>query len=365
VERAESTPQPAYSTEQAGSIAYQPIEQTVTSYGTTAGYETTTEPATEYQAEYQTDYQTEYQASPESFTQEPFSEVLPDLSIQDLDPDLNLEEQPAAAPIAYSTTAPAPFTGSQEELIVHSQRNCLYIDPTSMNRLQQEVSVSRLLQPGLYTIKLKSGTFDYQIESGHVGEPLVLLWIYGGKVVNQKVGVEVGATWSSLNGYGDLLILRVIEPATLCGFFFDTYLEDNEGEVVVSVEGAGYSEDLTVHSKHNCYFIDPETMRQLEQEVGVSRKLESGNYTISINSGSFNYRNSGNQGEPIVLLWIYGGKVVNRQTGVEVAATWSSLNGYSDMLHLNVREPATICAFFFDTYLEDNQGEISLAITKA
>ena len=62
-----------------------------------------------------------------------------------------------------------------------------------MSRLQNEISVSRLLQPGLYSIKLKSGAFDYQMESGHAGEPMVLLWIYGGKVVNQKTGVEVGS----------------------------------------------------------------------------------------------------------------------------------------------------------------------------
>lgn len=253
----------------------------------------------------------------------------------------------------------------QEELIVHSQRNCLLIDSESMGRLQREVSVSRQLQPGLYSIKLRSGAFDYRIDSGHAGEPMVLLWIYGGRVVNQKTGVEVGATWSSLNGYGDLLLLRVIEPATLCGFFFDTYLDDNEGEVVVSVEGAGYSENLTVHSKHNCYFIDPVTMNRLEQQTSVSKTLQNGTYIIRIKSGAFGYRSAtGEQSEPIVLLWIYGGKVVNRKTGVEVAATWSSLNGYSDMLTLDIREPATLCAFFFDTYLEDNQGEVILSVTR-
>jgi hypothetical protein len=253
----------------------------------------------------------------------------------------------------------------QTDVIVHSQRNCLRISPASMSRLQTEISVSRLLQPGLYSIKLKSGAFDYQIDSGYKGEPLVLLWIYGGKVVNQKTGVEVGATWSSLNGYGDTLMLRVIEPATLCGFFFDTYLDDNEGAVIVAVESTNYSEELTVHSKHNCYFIDPETMRQLEQETSVSLSLSSGTHIIRIKSGAFGYRTEfGHQGEPIVLLWIYGGKVVNRKTGVEVAATWISLNGYSDMLTLEVREPATVCAFFFDTYLEDNTGEITLSLTR-
>lgn len=260
---------------------------------------------------------------------------------------------------------PQSLGGFHEDLVVHSQRNCLYIAPDAMDRLQQQTAVSRLLQPGLYTIRLKSGTFDYQIESGHPGEPIVLLWAYGGRVVNQKTGIEVGATWSTLNGYNDMLLLRVIEPATLCGFFFDTYLEDNEGEVVVSVEGPGYSDNLTVHSKYNCHFIDPDTMRSLEQEISVSRTLQRGTYILRIKSGAFGYRSEPSlQGEPIVLLWIYGGKVVNQQTGIEVAATWISLNGYSDMLRLEVREAATVCAFFFDTYLEDNQGEVTLSVTR-
>ena len=134
---------------------------------------------------------------------------------------------------------------------------------------------------------------------------------------------------------------------------------------MVSVEGPGYRDEISVDSKHNCYFIDPETMRRLEQETSVSRTLSSGTYVIRIKSGAFGYRSqTGHQGEPIVLLWIYGGKVVNRKTGIEVAATWISLNGYSDMLTLEVREPATICAFFFDTYLEDNAGEIMLSLTR-
>lgn len=267
----------------------------------------------------------------------------------------------------YSAPQPIaePMTGTEEELIVHSQRNCFYIDPAAMGRLQHQISVSRVLRPGTYTIKLKSGGFDYQIESGHPGEPIVLLWIYGGKVVNHKTGVEVGATWSSLNGYGDTLTLDVREPATLCGFFFDTYLDDNEGEVVVAVEGPGYSEDLTVHSKHNCYYIEPEAMRRLEQETSVSKTLQPATYAITLKSGSFGYRgNSGFEGEPIVLLWIYGGSLVNHKTGVEVGATWSSLNGHGDTLTLDVHQPVTVAAFFYDTYLEDNQGEVTLSVAR-
>jgi len=336
-----------------------------------------TESYTQPEAELQLVPQPEPQPEPQpTFTAEVASptEVVTETAQPTVSYQTGLQPQ-IALPLEAVSQTTTGYTGqtfvapvaalNQTDLIVHSQRNCLYIDPTSMSRLQNEVAVSRLLQPGLYSIKLKSGTFDYQIQSGHAGEPLVLLWVYGGKVVNQKTGVEVGATWSSLNGYGDMLLLRVIEPATLCGFFFDTYLDDNEGAVVVSVEGPGYRDEISVDSKHNCYFIDPETMRRLEQETSVSRTLSSGTYVIRIKSGAFGYRSqTGHQGEPIVLLWIYGGKVVNRKTGIEVAATWISLNGYSDMLTLEVREPATICAFFFDTYLEDNAGEVMLSLTR-
>lgn len=281
--------------------------------------------------------------------------------------------QPEASPQYQPTYETTPATSapvsnyaeSYAEVIVHSQRNCLYIEPDAMARLQHEISVSRVLQPGTYTITLKSGSFDYQIQSGHQGEPLVLLWIYGGKVVNQATGVEVGATWSSLNGYGDTLTLEVREPASLCGFFFDTYLDDNEGAVIVGIEGPGYSEDIEVDSRRNCYFIDPDTMRRLEQQISVSRTLQSGTYAIKIKHGAFSYRSElGRPGEPLVMFWIYGGAVVNQKTGVEVGATWSSLNGYGDTLTLEVRQPATISAFFFDTYLDDNQGEVTLSMTR-
>ncbi len=328
---------------------YQTSEQSTPAADQSTGY-----PTTGYQT---TDYQSVPTTAP--------TEATVELTTQPLTTPASPEPAPVVAP--SSTAVPiygADSSGYHEDLIVHSQRNCLLIDPGSMSRLQNEVAVSRQLQPGLYTIKLKSGAFDYRIDSGHSGEPIVLLWIYGGRVVNQRTGNEVGATWSSLNGYGDTLTLRVVEPAMLCGFYFDTYLDDNEGEVVISVEGAGHSEELTIHSKYNCYFIDPDTMRRLEQEISVSRVLQPGSYFIRIKSGSFSYQHSNRQGEPIVLLWIYGGRVMNQQTGVEVAATWSSLNGYSDLLRLEVREPATICAFFFDSYIEDNQGEIVLSVTR-
>ena len=121
------------------------------------------------------------------------------------------------------------------DLKVHSKNNCYMFSSEQMQRLQSEIAVSTVLEPGVNIIKITEGTFGYQSGAVQQGEPLVLLWIYGGKVVNQKTNVEVDATWSSLNGYDDTLTLTVKQPATLCAFFFDTHLDDNNGEVQLSV----------------------------------------------------------------------------------------------------------------------------------
>lgn len=121
------------------------------------------------------------------------------------------------------------------DLRVNSKQNCFVLNAEQMQKIQEEVAVSVPLEPGINVVKIRSGTFGYRTVSGTVGEPLVLLWIYGGKVINQKTNVEVGATWSSLNGYDDTLTLDVREKATLCAFFFDTHIDDNEGDVNLSV----------------------------------------------------------------------------------------------------------------------------------
>ena len=123
--------------------------------------------------------------------------------------------------------------------------------------------------------------------------------------------------------------------------------------------------DLKVHSKNNCYMFSPEQMQRLQSEIAVSTVLEPGVNIIKITEGSFGYQSGAiQQGEPLVLLWIYGGKVVNQKTNVEVDATWSSLNGYDDTLTLTVKQPATLCAFFFDTHLDDNSGEVQLSVVR-
>jgi hypothetical protein len=120
------------------------------------------------------------------------------------------------------------------DLKVHSRENCFQLTSEQMQHLEQ-TSVSTTLEPGTNIVKIREGSFSYQSESNHRGEPLVLLWIYGGKFINKKTNVEVGATWSSLNGYDDALVLEVLESATLCAFVFDTHLEDNNGELLLSI----------------------------------------------------------------------------------------------------------------------------------
>lgn len=122
--------------------------------------------------------------------------------------------------------------------------------------------------------------------------------------------------------------------------------------------------DLKVHSRHNCYHLSTEQMRAIES-TGASLKLESGVNIVKIRSGAFAY-GSGTKAaaEPMVLLWIYGGKVINKKTNVEVVATWVSLNGYDDALVLEVIEPATLCAFFFDTEPGDNDSELTLSVVR-
>lgn len=122
--------------------------------------------------------------------------------------------------------------------------------------------------------------------------------------------------------------------------------------------------DLKVHSQQNCYRLSPEQIQAI-QEQGVSVKLEPGTNIVKIREGAFSYvSGTSPQAEPMVLLWIYGGKIINQKTNVEVDATWTSLNGYDDALVMEVIEPATLCAFFLDTHISDNSGELTLSVVR-
>jgi hypothetical protein len=139
-------------------------------------------------------------------------------------------------PATPSATTQALSRCSIQNLIVHSRRNCYLLDADRIRQIQEQVSVTKTLEPGSYLVRIKDGTFGYDaVGTGHTDEPLVVLWIQGGKVINKQTDVPVAATWSTLNGYADILTLDVLETTTLHALFFDTYLDDNEGELTLTI----------------------------------------------------------------------------------------------------------------------------------
>ncbi|NEO53018.1 MAG: DUF4912 domain-containing protein [Okeania sp. SIO3B5] len=135
---------------------------------------------------------------------------------------------------AIATSNINPGDCEIQHLVVHSRNNCYSLSDAQIKGLQ-ETAVSQTLEPGIYVMRIKSGTFGYGSNVCPSGEPFVLLWIFGGKVKNQKTNIPVGQTWSTLNGYQETLTLEVLETTTLYVFFVDTYTDDNNGELTVSV----------------------------------------------------------------------------------------------------------------------------------
>ena len=123
---------------------------------------------------------------------------------------------------------------------------------------------------------------------------------------------------------------------------------------------------LTIDTKNNCYVIDPNGMNDLQQNVASKLTLERGTYELQINSGRFSYGNE--EGEPFALLWIYGddgSTFVNKNTDFETGATWTTLNGYSDRLQLEVKERVVVCGLFFAVNNRERHGSIELLVTSS
>lgn len=87
-----------------------------------------------------------------------------------------------------------------------------------------------MLPPGTYTLRLQ--------EDGGTGdrpEPVALLWLYGGRFINQDTAMEVNTTWCSLNGYDDTLTLTILEPTTLAAFFCNADRPTPEVEMALAI----------------------------------------------------------------------------------------------------------------------------------
>ncbi|WP_211178582.1 hypothetical protein [Brasilonema octagenarum] len=254
-------------------------------------------------------------------------------------------------------------------LTIDTKNNCYVINPEQMNNLQQNVATSFTFQKGTFDIRITSGHYRYA-KAKKEGEPFVLLWIYGADgstFINQNTGFEVGATWTTLNGYNDSLKLEVKQKAVLHALFFDVSNNDNSGSIsllITSNKAFFNPQTLTVDSKRNSYVLDENYLSSLKQSEGNFVELNPGNYRIKIREGSASYWSDSKKFniEPWALLWVKGGKFITKLTGIEVEESWSSLNGLKDEVILEVKEKTTITGLFVDTYKEDNEGQIILAI---
>lgn len=254
-------------------------------------------------------------------------------------------------------------------LTIDTKNSCYVIDANAMNHLQQDVASSFTLEKGTFDIKITSGRYSYA-QSETEGEPLVVLWIYGvdgSTFINKNTGAETGATWTTLNGYNKKLQLEVKEKAVICALFFDVNNSDNKGDVNLLVSSSKpffNPQTITVDSKRNCYVLNEKSLSKLKQLNSNFIELEPGNYKVKIRESNATYWSSDQkfQLEPWALLWIKDGKFVSNLTGIEVAETWCSLNGLQDEFILEVKEKTTILGFFFDTYKEDNKGQVVLEI---
>ena len=265
-------------------------------------------------------------------------------------------------------------TNTQKEqgmslLTIDTKDNCYVIDPGQMNHLQQNVANSFTLDKGSYDIKIESGNYKYATSKAE-GEPFVLLWIYGedrATFVNQNTGFETGATWLTLNGYNNHLKLEVKQKAVICGLFFDVNNTENSGSIKLSITSSKpyfNPQELTIDSKKNCYVLDENYLTSLKQSGKNLVELNPGNYTVKIREGNASYWSDNKKFnlQPWALVQIKGGKFTTKLAGVEADESWFSLNGLKDEIVLEIKEKTTLSGFFFDTYKEDKEGQIVLAI---
>jgi phosphate transport system substrate-binding protein len=139
------------------------------------------------------------------------------------------------AAIAAQTSATTKNHPETSHIMLNRPTNTYVLDAMQVTQLTQQAAVQQALSPGHYTLKIAAGGFSYRPLAEHAGEPLVMLWLKGGKLKGDRAQVETTDTWLTLNGYGDEYKVQILEPTTLYAFFVDTHKADNAGEVTVKV----------------------------------------------------------------------------------------------------------------------------------
>ncbi|NJL48438.1 MAG: DUF4912 domain-containing protein [Leptolyngbyaceae cyanobacterium SM2_5_2] len=172
----------------------------------------------------------------------------------------------------------------------------------------------------------------------------------------------------AVDDLGDAALISGVVPGAMPGAVTLGEVAAGAGVAAAMATPSGQGQcaiqTLTLHSRHHAVLLDAGQMQHLQEHVAVGYSLDPGSYIVRIKEGAFSYGDPSQPGEPLVMLWIYGGKVTNLKTEVSVDATWSTLNGYADTLSLEVDEPAQMRAFFIDTFPENNLGEVVLSVVR-
>ncbi len=262
-------------------------------------------------------------------------------------------------------------------LTIDSKDSCYVINQSQMdNDLQSKIAKSITLEQGTYSIKIEKGWYSYSSGS-EKGEPLVVLWIYGHDnqtFINQNTGLEIGTSWTILNGFNDVLTLEVKpkQKVTVCALFLDIDARQSRGgevEVSFTQSSSGIQHLLLVNSQKNCWKLNQGQLQNLRRQNFNVIDLEPGEYQIEIKEGNISYWQQEEekfQLEPWALLWIYGGRFVTKYPAqnldYSVSESWCSLNRFKDKINLKVIEKTTLFGLFFDTFKDDNQGQVVLSI---
>ena len=267
-----------------------------------------------------------------------------------------------------STATPSPSKETAMTLLtIDTKENCYVIDSEGMKHLQESVASVQTLNKGSYSIRIKSGQYQHS-DNKSDAEPIVILWLYGAdnsRFINQSTGYEAGTTWTTLSGYKDVFKIEAKETVCLHALFFGFEGADNAGSIELSIEGeTAEPQTLTVDTSQNTFRLNPGTLSTLTQLDANSLELTPGNYRFRIRESTASYWTNDKKFElePWAILLIQGGKFINNLTNAEVSESWCSLNGLQDDFILEVQETTTVSGYFFDTYKEDNEGQITLTV---
>lgn len=165
--------------------------------------------------------------------------------------------------------------GGRETFGVDAANHTVTWVPDATPNYPDHEPASITLPIGTYVLRIERGEWSF-FTDGRSPEPFVMLWVDGGRQADLKTGIETPLTVRTLNGYGDTLMLRVVEQATLKAFFLDSYPADNSGSVYVRVlepdEQAGLSALLIDgQSEHNTWKGNSDRLKTYLHEAGLFR----------------------------------------------------------------------------------------------